>query len=287
MGIDESNKQYWTELSGSRAIHKLKISQGDPSGAAVFDDWFFWYYPYLDSDRFIPWNSLGDKRVLEIGLGFGTVGRRISRSGALYTGIDISDGPTQFLSQTVSRERGHVLQASALALPFNSNSFDTIISIGCLHHTGDIKIAFDECQRVLKPNGELIVMVYNAISYKRWIIAPFDTWRRFRGKVISPADKPISDRGTGWYDRHLDGTAAPFTEFVARRDLSYFLEGYENVVTEIVNIDNIQDLFPPKFQRRSIDNIRRLLLKLWFVKHIGLDLYVRARKSEAFDSSLD
>jgi len=85
MSTDESNKIYWSELSGSRATYKLKIVHGDPMGAEKFDDWFFWYYPYLDNEQFIPWSSLNETKVLEIGLGYGSVGRRIAETGANYT----------------------------------------------------------------------------------------------------------------------------------------------------------------------------------------------------------
>lgn len=280
MDTDESNKAYWSELSGSRAIYKLKIAQGDPNGAQEFDDWFFWYYPYLDIERFIPWSSLENTQVLEIGLGYGTVGRRIAKTGALYTGVDISPGPTRYLAQTLPNVNANVLQSSALCLPFRDNSFDTVISLGCLHHTGNIVLAFSECRRVLKPNGELIVMVYNAFSYKRWMTAPRDTWHRRRKNSDLNTEKRTDNTGGHWYDRRLDGTAAPQTEFVSRRDLAALLSGFEKVDTSIVNLDNVQDLLPPKLQRRSFDHLHRVLLHLWFLKYIGLDLYLSAEKSK-------
>jgi ubiquinone/menaquinone biosynthesis C-methylase UbiE len=280
MSTDESNKAYWSELSGSRAAYKLKIVQGDPMGAEKFDDWFFWYYPYLDNEQFIPWSSLDETKVLEIGLGYGSVGRRIAETGANYTGLDISSGPTRYLAQTVSQEHANVIQSSALCLPFKDNSFDTVISIGCLHHTGDIALALRECRRVLKPNGQLIIMVYYAFSYKRWITAPRETWHRHRSHVSPNAKELITNRGNFWYDRHLDGTAAPQTEFVSRQDLVSLLKGFEGIVTNVVNIDNIQDLLPPKLQRKSLDRLRQIFLNLRIFKRVGLDLYVKAAKTE-------
>jgi SAM-dependent methyltransferase len=279
MGIDESNKEYWSELSGSRAVYKLGITKGDPFGAQKFDDWFFWYYPYLDNEQFIPWSHLDNKQVLEIGLGYGSVGRRIAETGSRYTGVDISSGPTKYLAQTISSAGADVIQSSALCLPFNDSSFDTVISIGCLHHTGDLALALQECARVLKPNGTLIVMVYYAFSYKRWITAPRETWRRHRKSVGLPNENQTNRRGNYWYDRHLDGSAAPQTEFVSRRDLVFLLDGFVDIKATVVNVDNLQDLLPPKLQRRSLDHLRRVFLRLWIVKHLGLDLYVTARKS--------
>ena len=73
MSIDDNNKAYWSELSGSRAAHKLGIVLGDPLSAQKLDNWFFWYYPYLDNEQFIPWSFLDKTKVLEIGLGYGSV----------------------------------------------------------------------------------------------------------------------------------------------------------------------------------------------------------------------
>lgn len=60
----------------------------------------FWYYPYLADTSIIPWPQLKNKRVLGVGLGYGSVGRRAIQCGALYTGLDIAKGPIDFLSQT-------------------------------------------------------------------------------------------------------------------------------------------------------------------------------------------
>ena len=279
MSIDDNNKAYWSELSGSRAAYKLGIVPGDPLSAQKFDDWFFWYYPYLNSERFIPWTSLTDTNVLEIGLGYGTVGRRVVKTGAHYTGVDISPGPTKYLAQTIFDSNANVIQSSALSLPFTDNSFDTIISIGCLHHTGDLALAFKECERVLKPNGRLIVMVYYAFSYKRWMTAPRETWRRYRSNTDRLNDYQTNKRGNYWYDRHLDGASAPQTEFVSRQDLVSLFAGFTHVEANIVNIDNLQDLLPPKLQRRFLDRIRQVLLHMWILKHVGLDLYINAKKT--------
>jgi SAM-dependent methyltransferase len=56
--------------------------------------------------------------------------------------------------------------------PFADGSFDAIVAIGCLHHTGDIGGAIESCRRLLAPGGILIGMVYYAYSYRRWLNEP-------------------------------------------------------------------------------------------------------------------
>ncbi|MGW0206723.1 class I SAM-dependent methyltransferase [Streptomyces sp. NPDC003233] len=51
-------------------------------------------------------------------------------------------------------------QASVLDLPFPEASFDVVFSHGALHHVPDIHRAQREIRRVLKPGGELVVMLY-------------------------------------------------------------------------------------------------------------------------------
>ena len=46
-----------------------------------------------------------------------------------------------------------VVQGSALALPFADASFDNVVSIGCLHHTGDLSRAVPRCGACCGPGG--------------------------------------------------------------------------------------------------------------------------------------
>jgi len=278
LNIDNENDAYWSELSGTRAAVKLGITPGDPNGHVVFDEWFFWYYPYLANTSIIPWPQLKNKRVLEVGLGYGSVGRRAIQHGALYTGLDVAKGPIDFLSKTTKNPTATFLQESVLLMPFPNNSFDYVISIGCLHHSGDLPKALEECIRVLQPGGTMIVMVYNALSYKRWITRPLATFRRSR-HVSGPQQISKSSRKDAWwYDRKTDGTTAPSTVFTTVKEIESMLSKTSIKSVEIKNIDNAQDLLPVRLQIRAIDRVRIAALRLSLLKRIGLDIYVTATK---------
>jgi SAM-dependent methyltransferase len=104
-----------------------------------------------------------DQQVLEIGLGQGADSEQIIRRGAVWSGIDLT---TESIARVSTRLRlrqlpyQHLECASALALPFADNSFDIVFSHGVLHHIPDVKTAQREIARVLKPDGELIAMLY-------------------------------------------------------------------------------------------------------------------------------
>lgn len=111
------------------------------------------------------------KNTLEIGLGQGADAEVIARAGAIYNGLDLTAAAvdrvkTRFRIKKLSYDK--VVQGSALEIPFPDNSFDIVFSHGVLHHIPNIGQAQKEIERVLKPNGELIVMLYARHSFNYW-----------------------------------------------------------------------------------------------------------------------
>jgi SAM-dependent methyltransferase len=107
------------------------------------------------------------KRVLEIGLGQGADAEQIIRRGAIWSGLDITTESVDRVRMRLAlRKLPHeaIKQGSVLSIPFEADSFDIVFSHGVLHHVPDIKRAQREIRRVLKPGGELIVMLYSKWS---------------------------------------------------------------------------------------------------------------------------
>jgi SAM-dependent methyltransferase len=117
----------------------------------------------LDVIARIDWRG---KRVLEIGSGVGTDARTIIGKGALYTGINVDRGSTEVTSQAlrVFSLSGSALQRDATRLDFPDGTFDVVYSFGVLHHIPAAGKAVAEIHRVLRPGGELLVMLYNRAS---------------------------------------------------------------------------------------------------------------------------
>jgi len=107
--------------------------------------------------------NVAGKQVLEIGLGEGSDSERLIRQGAEWSGVDLT-------SESVARVRARLTlrslpykelrQGSVLDLPFASDAFDLVFSHGVLHHVPDIIQAQREIHRVLRPGGELVIMLY-------------------------------------------------------------------------------------------------------------------------------
>jgi len=117
----------------------------------------------LDILSGIDWRG---KRVLEIGTGVGTDARAIIGRGGVYTGINIDRGSTEATSRALRAFSlpGVALQCDATSLVFPDSTFDVVYTFGVLHHIPEVEKAVAEIHRVLKPGGELRVMLYNRTS---------------------------------------------------------------------------------------------------------------------------
>jgi SAM-dependent methyltransferase len=269
--LTDKNIEYWDELCGTHLAKSLGINDSSIESLKKFDDYYFDLYRYLFD--YIPFDNLKDKCVLEVGLGYGTVAGRLVESGAIYTGLDIARGPVDMVKHRLDKSGipGQVIQGSILNPPFEEESFDTIVAIGCLHHTGDLQLAIDKCRNLLRPGGELIFMVYYAYSYRRFIQAPKTTISclikerlSYRGVV---GKSKTSERGS--YDTNAKLEVAPHTDWISKLSLQNLCKNFSSFSSSIENID--QD-FPFK-------NASRIeLLKTRWPSMVGLDLYAIAKK---------
>ena len=108
---------------------------------------------------FIP--SLDNKRILDAGCGFGGRSVHYALKNASVIGIDIK--PDRFkMANEFARHHGVenkvVFQvADASALPFDSNSFDIVISNNAMQYIARPVEALNEFKRVVKPGGLICV----------------------------------------------------------------------------------------------------------------------------------
>lgn len=270
--VDSRNSSFWSELCGTQFAKSLGVSDDSPSSLKKFDDWYFAFYPYLFVH--IPFEEMKGKNVLEIGLGYGTVSQRLAEAGGLYQGLDISPGPVAMVNHRLTQSglEGKARQGSVLQAPFADASFDYVVAIGCLHHTGDLSRAIEECRRILRPGGQLIFMVYYAYSYRRFYQARTETLKYllretfgYRGVVGLSAQ---AERAA--YDANQAGESAPHTDWISIRSLRKLCGSYKSFSGQTENIDN-----GPPFDRSPP---RRELLKTWIPRWVGLDLYATAIK---------
>jgi SAM-dependent methyltransferase len=273
--LDEKNSAFWNVLCGTNAAKMLGITDSSKESLAKFDSWYFDFYPYLLP--IVDLKRMKGKKVLEIGLGYGTLGQEIAKAGADYTGMDIAQNPVDHMNYRLRLHGlpGRAIQGSALAMPFPDQTFDFLVSIGCMHHTGDVKKCFDETYRVLKPGGIAVLMVYNKYSYRRWGVSPLSTFlawfRSIRGRA--QPDSIDSAKQRAHYDANSDGEAAPETALLSVGQLKQMLQSFATVSCTKRNADD------------------RLIPRAWLLptlgRLLGLDIYIEARKGLACQSSAE
>ena len=152
---------------------------------------------YFDFSRFKC------KTVLDLGCGSGVLSCCFAKQGAQVTGIDLTEtGVT--LAKRNARAQGldvTVARMNAEEMAFASNSFDYVFSWGVLHHTKDMSVALREVNRILKPGGEGLMMVYHRNSIVYYLHGLF--WLLFRGKILSGHNfESVQDFYTDGYYHH-------------------------------------------------------------------------------------
>ena len=213
--LDKTNAEFWNELCGSSLALSSDIKEITPQNLRLFDEAYFSFYPYLR--EYYVNEPLGDKKVLEIGLGYGSLGQALAERCGQYYALDVASGPAGMMRYRLSKMgwnwRGKIHVGSALNVPFRDSSFDYVYSIGCLHHTGDLPNSISEVYRVLKDGGKAILMLYNRHSFRLLIQAPLMRLLNilYRKKVY----EDFEEMNRALYDTNSDGNAAPHTEFVS------------------------------------------------------------------------
>jgi ubiquinone/menaquinone biosynthesis C-methylase UbiE len=190
------------------------------------------------------------KKVLEIGTGVGTDARKIIDHGGIYTGINVDRGSTVMTGKAleVFSLPGTVKQCSATSLDFDDASFDTVYSFGVLHHIPDVESAISEIRRVLKPGGELLIMLYNKSSINYYLEIKFLRKLFLRALVLPgvvnlfgllgfPKEKLArhvelyrASRGMSpqeWLSRNTDGPDNPYSRVYDAVDVERLLTGFE------------------------------------------------------------
>lgn len=155
-----------------------------PSGSlAYFEEIRSYRYGY--ETPFIPkvfrFSGLAGRRVLEIGVGNGIDAVEMLRSGAIYTGIDITQNHLNLTrryidlvgADSISGRVEAVVEGDLLETSLVGN-YDVVYTFGVLHHIAHEPQYLQRIYQLLRPGGELRVALYSRYSFfNMWLIA---TW---------------------------------------------------------------------------------------------------------------
>lgn len=119
---------------------------------------------------FAEFDKWRGKKVLEVGCGLGTDAVNFARAGADYTGIELSSASLELARKRFEvfalPGKLEVVNAEELSSHLPPAAFDLVYSFGVIHHTPRPDQVFREIRKVIKPDGELRVMLYAKDSWK-------------------------------------------------------------------------------------------------------------------------
>lgn len=189
--------------------------------------------------------------VLEVGVGMGADHVEWARNGPRFlAGVDLTPRAVAWTARRL-RHYGctsalHV--ADAERLPFADGTFDIVYSWGVLHHSPNTGAALAEVNRVLRPGGQALIMIYHARSIVGYLL-----WLRYALLAGKPR-RTLSDI----YSEHLEspGTTA-YTEPQAQALFADFRD--VNIRTEL----GIGDLLQGEVGQRHKSRVLGMAKTLW------------------------
>lgn len=110
----------------------------------------------LASVQFVDDYDVKDKTVLDIGCGYGWCEINfLGRGAAKVVGVEVSEKDLETIRSNISNDRLELKASSATSLPFEANSFDSIVSWEVVEHIpkGTEGLMLAEVARVLRPGG--------------------------------------------------------------------------------------------------------------------------------------
>jgi 2-polyprenyl-3-methyl-5-hydroxy-6-metoxy-1,4-benzoquinol methylase len=181
------------------------------------------HYEYLVNKSFFSFKTYKGKDVLEIGCGLGSDLERFALAGSNVFAIDATKSAENSLRQRFALKRLNYdfKTADFRKIPYE-RKFDLVYSFGVLHHSPWIKEGIKEAANKLKPDGELIIMLYHK-GFKYYIKKLF-----FRGilqgKFLNYSKQEILNLHTEEFGE------SPTTLVFSRKEAKTLLDPYFDII---------------------------------------------------------
>lgn len=111
-------------------------------------------YPYKFTNYNIKRFNLNNKKLLEIGCGRGDFINEFSKQNVNCFATDILTSAKKFLVDEVDFKQHDINKHK---LPYDDNFFDAIYTKSLVEHLSEHSFFFNECKRVLKKDGVLMI----------------------------------------------------------------------------------------------------------------------------------
>jgi len=144
---------------------RLDPKKGYARYAAIYDQ-SEKYWDSFEKNHLKPYiESSKGKKTLDAGAGTGRLSVRLAEAGAQVTALDLS--PEMLAILRSKNPDIETVEGDLENMPFENESFDKVFSSLALVHLKKIEPFLDECYRVLKDDGKLVLV---NIHYRKPLI---------------------------------------------------------------------------------------------------------------------
>lgn len=158
-----------------------------------------------------------DKKVLDAGAGTGRVSVRLADAGADVTALDISPEMLNILKSKNFRIKTVV--GDMEHMPFADDSFDMVFSCLSLIHLKKIEPFLDECYRVLKDNGKMVLV---NIHYRK-------------AEVLNDSQGRYTIKAFNHFPRHVTETAEKLAFKIEKDEI--ITEGDDVWISQVIVLE--------------------------------------------------
>jgi ubiquinone/menaquinone biosynthesis C-methylase UbiE len=180
---------------------------------------------------------------------------KYAERGAHVHGVDVTEAAIRISRRRFEYQnlKGDFIVGNGEELPYKSDYFECICSMGVLHHVPDPEKAVSEIHRCLAPGGRLIVMFYhkNSVLYR----------------IAMPIKSLLTGKDLRQIVNEVDGIGNPKGEVYSKRDLRHLLRRFRD-------LEMFAGLLQPSILRSSLP----ALIADKFARKWGWFLYAKATK---------
>ncbi len=277
--LQVESRNWWTRNPMSYDWHGTNTApEGTPEFFAEIDRRFFGASPFFSGKRpfakLIPFDTLKNKSVLEIGCGQGSHTQLLVEAGCDVTAIDITARAVSLTKQRLALNglRANVSEMDAEQMKFPDSQFDFVWSWGVIHHSAHTDRIVSQVARVLKPGAEFRFMVYNRQAFDSYmkIVRGLLTGKALRGMCMADI-----------LSFYTDGYVA---RFYTKRELRTLIEDNTLRIGSLSVLGQTSELLPLP-GKGSLGQLKYNLLARFpavvserALRHIGSFLFAIARK---------
>lgn len=144
--------------------------------------------------------ALAEGRVLEIGSGSGLNFPLYTNGATELVGLECHPRLVRMASQRKSGIEALLVEGSAEAIPLEDGSIDAVVTTWTLCTIPDVQSALAEVRRVLKPDGQLLLVEHGLApeaQVRNWQHRLTPAWKRIAGgcHLDRPIDQLVKDAG--------------------------------------------------------------------------------------------